>query len=45
MAERVQAIRHSLTRLGELSAHPGAFGVLIVYALAGLHSIGMSLPR
>jgi low affinity Fe/Cu permease len=31
--ERMHAIRHSLTRLGELSAHPGAFGVLVLYAM------------
>lgn len=29
----MQAIRQLLTRLGEMAAHPGAFGVLIVYAL------------
>jgi low affinity Fe/Cu permease len=29
----MQAIRQLLTRLGEVAAHPGAFGVLIVYAL------------
>jgi low affinity Fe/Cu permease len=29
----MQAIRQLLTRLGELAAHPGAFGILIVYAL------------
>jgi low affinity Fe/Cu permease len=33
MAERMHAIRHWLTRLGELSAHPGAFGVLVLYAV------------
>ena len=29
----MQAIRELLTRLGELAAHPGAFGILIIYAL------------
>jgi len=25
------SIRHSLTRLGELTAHPAAFGIVVVY--------------
>jgi low affinity Fe/Cu permease len=25
-------IRHSLTRIGELAAHPAAFGILLLYA-------------
>jgi len=25
-------VRHSLTRIGELAAHPAAFGILLVYA-------------
>ena len=29
----MQAIRQLLTRLGEMAAHPSAFGILIVYAL------------
>jgi len=29
----MQTIRKMLTKLGEVAAHPGAFGVLIVYAL------------
>ena len=29
----MDGIRQLLTRLGELAAHPGAFGILIVYAL------------
>jgi low affinity Fe/Cu permease len=29
----MQAIRELLTRLGVMAAHPGAFGILIVYAL------------
>ena len=29
----MDAIRHLLTRLGELAAHPGAFGILIAYAV------------
>jgi low affinity Fe/Cu permease len=26
-----QLIRHSLTRIGELAAHPAAFGILLIY--------------
>ena len=42
-------IRQSLTRIGELAAHPAAFGVLLTYALLwfiliGLRSIGTALP-
>jgi low affinity Fe/Cu permease len=29
----MHAIRQLLTRLGEMAAHPGAFGVLVLYAL------------
>jgi phosphoglycerol transferase MdoB-like AlkP superfamily enzyme len=29
----MHAVRQLLTRLGELAAHPGAFGVLVVYTL------------
>jgi len=29
----MEAIRQLLTRLGELAAHPGAFGILIAYAV------------
>ena len=29
----MHAIRQLLTRLGEMAAHPSAFGILIVYAL------------
>ena len=29
----MDAIRQLLTRLGELAAHPGAFGILIAYAV------------
>jgi len=32
MADEIHAIRHSLTRLGELAGHPGAFGILVIYA-------------
>jgi low affinity Fe/Cu permease len=32
MAEEIQAVRQSLTRLGELAAHPGAYGIIVVYA-------------
>jgi hypothetical protein len=31
-----QQVRHSLTRLGELAAHPAAFGIIAVYAVAWL---------
>jgi hypothetical protein len=31
-----QQVRHWLTRLGELAAHPAAFGVIAVYAVAWL---------
>ena len=42
-------IRQSLTRIGELAAHPAAFGVLLAYALLWfifdrLRSIGTVLP-
>jgi low affinity Fe/Cu permease len=33
MAEEISAIRHSLTRLGELAAHPGAYGIIVIYAV------------
>jgi len=33
MADGMHAIRHWLTRFGELAAHPGAFGVLVIYAV------------
>jgi low affinity Fe/Cu permease len=33
---RKQPVRHGLTRLGELAAHPAAFGVIAVYAVAWL---------
>jgi hypothetical protein len=29
-------VRHGLTRLGELAAHPAAFGVIAIYAAAWL---------
>jgi hypothetical protein len=29
----MQSIRELLTRLGVMAAHPGAFGILIVYAV------------
>jgi low affinity Fe/Cu permease len=29
-------VRHGLTRLGELAAHPAAFGVIAIYAVAWL---------
>ena len=32
MAEEIQAVRQSLTRLGEFAAHPGAYGIIVVYA-------------
>ena len=32
----MQSIRYLLTRLGVMAAHPGAFGILIVYALLWL---------
>jgi low affinity Fe/Cu permease len=28
-----QFLRHALTRMGELAAHPAAFGVLLIYML------------
>jgi hypothetical protein len=28
---RFSAIRHSLTRLGELAAHPGAYGIIVAH--------------
>jgi low affinity Fe/Cu permease len=31
-----QQVRHWLTRLGELAAHPAAFGVIAIYAVAWL---------
>ena len=31
MAEEIQAVRQSLT-LGELAAHPGAYGIIVVYS-------------
>ena len=33
MAEEISAIRHSLTRLGELAANPGAYGIIVIYAV------------
>jgi low affinity Fe/Cu permease len=27
------AIRHALTTLGELAAHPGAYGIIVLYAV------------
>ena len=32
----MQSIRELLTRLGVMAAHPGAFGILIVYTLLWL---------
>jgi hypothetical protein len=32
----MQAIREMLTRLGVMAAHPGAFAILIVYAVLWL---------
>jgi low affinity Fe/Cu permease len=32
------SIRHSLTRLGELTAHPAAFGIVVVYGVGWLIS-------
>jgi hypothetical protein len=29
-----QQMRHWLTRLGELAAHPAAFGIIAIYAVA-----------
>lgn len=29
----MHAIRQLLTRFGEMAAHPGAFGILLIYAL------------
>ena len=29
----MDAIRQLLTRFGEMAAHPGAFGILLIYAL------------
>ena len=50
MPNETQGIRQWLTRLGEWAAHPGAYGILVVYtcfgsSLIGLRSIGMALPR
>jgi low affinity Fe/Cu permease len=33
MTEQIDGIRHSLTRLGELAAHPGAYGIVALYAV------------
>jgi low affinity Fe/Cu permease len=33
MDESNQLVRRFLTRIGELAAHPGAFGILIIYAV------------
>jgi low affinity Fe/Cu permease len=33
---RKKPVRHGLTRLGELAAHPAAFGVIAIYAVAWL---------
>jgi low affinity Fe/Cu permease len=33
---REHPVRYSLTRLGELSAHPAAFGIVVLYAAAWL---------
>src|SRR5580704_16706816 len=33
---RKRLVRHGLTRLGELAAHPAAFGVIAIYAVAWL---------
>jgi low affinity Fe/Cu permease len=30
------SLRHSLTRIGELTTHPAAFGVVVAYAVAWL---------
>jgi hypothetical protein len=32
----IQAVRHSLTKLGVLTAHPLAFGIVATYALLWL---------
>ena len=33
MAEKLQTIGHTLTRLGELAAHPGVYSIVVLYAL------------
>lgn len=33
MTEQIDGIRHSLTRLGEWAAHPGAYGIVALYAV------------
>ena len=30
------SVRHRLTRMGELTAHPAAFGIVLAYAIAWL---------
>ena len=37
----MQRIRELLTRLGVMAAHPGAFGILIVYAVLWFISTGI----
>jgi hypothetical protein len=50
MADELHGIRQWLTHLGEWAAHPGAYGILVLYircsgsSLIGLRSIGMALP-
>jgi hypothetical protein len=46
----MHAIGQLLTRLGEMAAHPGAFGILVLYAvfwsfLTATRSIGMPFQR
>jgi hypothetical protein len=46
----MHSIRKLLTRLGEMAAHPSAFGVLVLYALLwfiliAIHLIGTPLQR
>jgi low affinity Fe/Cu permease len=33
MSNKTHAIRHLLTRCGTLASHPGAFGILVIYAV------------
>jgi low affinity Fe/Cu permease len=36
MADEIQGIRQWLTRLGEWAAHPGAYGIIVLYTVLWL---------
>jgi hypothetical protein len=48
MPNETQGIRQWLTHLGEWAAHPGAYGILVVYTVLWFvfdrASLGMALP-